>query len=90
MCLRVFEIVAITLMAYWIVGTVVFFISKQNETVGCLWAMGLVYPVLYALFYPIRAIKTYNASSAYYQKRGISRVQYLFGKRIRRKQNDEA
>lgn len=90
MCLSVFEIVAITLIAYWIVGTVVFFISKQNETVGCLWAMGLVYLVLYVLFYPIRAIKTYNASSAYYQKRGITRIQYLFGKRARRKYNDEA
>lgn len=55
--MSVFEIVAITLMAYWIVGTVVFFISKQNETVGCLWAMGLVYWILYVLCTPVRIIR---------------------------------
>ena len=76
-------IVAITLFSYWILSTIVFVLSKQDETVGCALAMGLVYPILYVIFYPIRAMNTYSHSSVYYQKHGISRVQYLFGKRVK-------
>lgn len=81
--MSVFAIVIITLFAYWIFSTVVFFLSKENEDVGTYLAMGLVYPILYALFYPIRAINSYNLSKNYYKKRGISRIQYFFGKRVK-------
>ncbi|MDR1299564.1 MAG: hypothetical protein LBJ84_04865 [Oscillospiraceae bacterium] len=43
----------------------------------------LVYFPLYALTYPIRAMRTYNNGSAFYAKRGISRWQFLLGKRVR-------
>ena len=81
--MSVFAIVIITLFAYWIFSTVVFFLSKENENVGCAVAMGLVFPILYVLFYPVRAIRAYNDSRNYYKKHGISRIQYFFGKRVK-------
>ena len=81
--MSVFAIIVVTLFSYWVLSTFIFFISKENETVGCGLAMGLVFPILYVLFYPVRAINTYNHSKGYYQKHGISRVQYLFGKRVK-------
>lgn len=83
--MSVVAIVVITLFAYWILSTIIFFSSKQNETVGCGLAMGLIFPILYILFYPVRAMNTYSQSKGYYQKHGISRIQYLFGKRVKSK-----
>ncbi|MDR1299670.1 MAG: hypothetical protein LBJ84_05405 [Oscillospiraceae bacterium] len=46
---------------------------------------GLVYYPLYALFYPIRAWLKYTSRNrgGYLSERGITRWQYLLGKRVR-------
>jgi len=55
-----------------------------DEESVCLWATGLIYPILKAILYPIRAYKNYNGSITYYQKHNISWIQFLFGKRVKR------
>lgn len=76
-------VVVITLAAYWTIGCLL--TQFNNDDILFYWAMGLLYPVLYVIFYPIRAWKTYSYSKAYYQKNGITRMQYMFGKRVLKK-----
>lgn len=78
---NVASIVIITLFAYWAVGMILFILLKQNETFGSLWGMGLLYVLVYILFYPVRAINSYNLMKDQYRKAGISKIQYIFGKR---------
>lgn len=78
-------IVCITLLFYWFLGFILFWITNENETFSALWAMGLVYIVIYCLFYPIRAWNNYSQQIDLYKSHGISRLQYFFGKRVRRK-----
>lgn len=75
----VFITVIITLVIYWCIG---FIISQINEEWAIFWAVGLIYPIIYIISYPIRAWKTYNNSIGYYRKHNVSRLQYLFGKRV--------
>lgn len=77
-----YYICAITLSAYWLVGCVIALFDKEEWLY--IYAMGLLYPVLYILLYPIRAWKSYNSYRIYYEKDGISWMQYLFGKRRNR------
>ena len=90
--MSIFGIIALTLGIYWIVGTVVFILSGQDEKVGTIWAMGLVYPILWVLCYPIRAWNGWQSMRAYYIQRGIPFWKYLLGKRLKKrkeKHNDE-
>lgn len=82
---NVASIVIITLLTYWAVGMIMFILLKQNETFGSLWGMGLLYLLVYVLFYPIRAINTYNLMEERYRRAGISKIQYIFGKRPKRR-----
>lgn len=75
-----YYIVAITVFTYWIIGTVW---AVINEDTVVYWAVGLAYPIVRVIFYPVRAIKRYNSAYAYYEKHGISKMAYLFGKRVR-------
>ena len=49
----------------------------------------LVYYPFYFLCYPVRAIIKYNSSIGYFQKHKISRVAYLFGKRVKPMEDEE-
>lgn len=83
--MEIIQIIAITLFAYWTIGFIVFYFSRENETFAALWAMGLVYILLYSLCYPIRAMRTYGNNETYYKANNISRLQYFFGKRVHQK-----
>ena len=87
--MSVFAIIVITLFSVWLLNTAVFIIFDQNEDVGCIISMGLIYPILLVLLYPYRAMRTYSNYKVFYQKRGISRLQYFFGKRIKRQEEEE-
>ena len=50
-------IVAITLFAYWTIGTIIYWALNENETFAALWCMGLVYWILYVVCAPIRMIR---------------------------------
>lgn len=84
-----FWIVVITLTVYWTIGLIVGVITRENEKFAVFWSAGLVYVLLYALFYPIRAMRTYTIQEIYFQHNGISRLQYFFGKRVRYKRVDD-
>lgn len=71
-------IVLITAVVFWTVSII---LAQFDEDFTLYWACGLLYPIIYLLIYPIRAIKRYNNSKTYFEKRGISKVQYVFGKR---------
>lgn len=81
-------IVLITLSAWWLLGVVLIHLNVRIETEE-LWIMGLWYPILWVLFYPLRAWHTYSQSCYYYAKHNITRLQYLFGKRVHRDTEDE-
>lgn len=74
-------IVLITLSAWWLFGVVLLLLDVRIETEE-LWIVGLWYPILWVLFYPLRAWRTYSQSCHYYAKHNITRLQYLFGKRV--------
>lgn len=83
-----YRIVLITLSAWWLLGVVLVHLNVSIETEE-LWIMGLWYPILWVLFYPLRAWHTYSQSCQYYAKHNITRLQYLFGKRVHRDTEDE-
>ena len=64
---------------YWAIGVI---LVQVDEDYACYWAMGLLYPILWIILYPIRTWKTYSSHYNYYQKHGITRLQYMFGKRV--------
>jgi len=80
-------IIAVTLFSYWALGCIVYLCSKQNDQVGALWGMGLVFWILWILFYPVRVIRIYNMYEEQYREHGISRIQYFFGRRIKHDKN---
>lgn len=63
---------------------------QVDEDYACCWAMGLLYPILWIILYPIRAWKTYSSHYSYYQKHGITRLQYMFGKRVNNIKEDDS
>lgn len=50
-------VAAITLFIYWAIGIIVFWATGEDETFSALWAMGLLYWILYALCTPVRIIR---------------------------------
>ena len=77
----------LTLTIYWFIGCIVAGFNKDNWLE--LWAMGFVYSILYVLFYPIRAWKTYTNSCHFYQNHNITRLQYIFGKRVHKTKKEK-
>ena len=45
--MNTFLIIILTLTIYWIIGTILMFATKENEKIIGLYAMGLIYPLLY-------------------------------------------
>ena len=68
-------IVLITAVGFWAVSI---FLAQFNEDYTLYWACGLLYPIVYLLMYPLRAISKYDNHRAYYLKHGISMFKYVF------------
>lgn len=75
---------------YWIVSityiamcAITLILTQINEKYALYWAVGILYPIVYTLLYPVRAWVKWERSKGYYQKHGISRWQYIFGKRVK-------
>ena len=75
-----YQIVLLTLLAVWVVGVI---LAQIDEDYAVYWAMGPLYPLLRMLFYPIRAMRQYENSRTFYEKHGITKMQFLLGKRAR-------
>ena len=76
--------IIIHLFVFWIIGVIAVCI---DEDWGVYWSMGLLYPILLILLYPIRAWRHYSRYKVEYQKHDITRLQYMFGKRIYKENN---
>lgn len=74
-------IVLITLTVYSAIGTIIAIWGKDEWLEA--WGIGFVGLALWLILYPVRAWTTYSRSINYYKKRGISRLQYMFGKRVK-------
>ncbi len=72
----------ITVCCFWFVSIV---LAQFDEDYVLYWAVGLLYPVFKVILYPIRAANNYNNNKRYYEEHGISKVQYIFGKRVYKK-----
>lgn len=74
--------VLITLLAVWSISCI---LTQFNEDYALYWSVGLVYPLLWVLLYPARACIMYDRNVGYYRKHNISKAQYIFGKRPKRR-----
>ena len=74
------EIIALTVIVMW---TINFIAAVISEEVAFYIAMGLVYPLIWVVSYPMRTWIRYSRAKDYYQKHGISRFQFLFGTRVK-------
>lgn len=72
--------VIVTLFVWW---SIVFIVASVDEDKALYVGVGLVYPIVWVITYPIRANINYNNSRNFYKKHGISKVQYFFGKRVK-------
>lgn len=77
-----YSIIIITTLVYWTIGVILVMI---DEDWACCWAMGLLYPILKIILYPIAAWTMYSRHKEWYEKRGVSRFQYMLGKRVNKK-----
>ena len=75
-----FITVVIVSAVYWLVSLI---LSQIDEDYTIYWACGLLYPIARLLTYPIRACRKYELSREYFEKHGITKKQYLFGKRVK-------
>ena len=76
------QVSIITLLVYWIVGVAIYEIKRENEDFAVVWGMGLVFPILYILFYPLRVWKHYKLNIKVYKKYNLSYWEKLIGKGI--------
>ena len=73
----------IVLITYTVTCVITVILAQFKEDYAFYWAAGLPYLVMYVLFYPVRAWLRYDRYKEYYKKDGISRLQYILGKRVR-------
>lgn len=63
-------------------------LSLINENYALYWAVGIpyivVYFIVYILLYPVRIYIKYERNKEYFQRHGITRLQYFLGKRVKR------
>lgn len=74
-------IVFLTVVIFWAVSIV---LAQFDEDYALRWSCGLLYPILYILFYPVRVLRQYETYRDYYEKHGITKWQFLFGKRTKK------
>lgn len=73
-------IITVTIVSvfYWVVSVV---LAQFDEDWSLRWGMGLIYPIAYLLCYPIRMSRKYENGRALYEKAGISKMQYILGRK---------
>lgn len=64
-----FTVVILTLTVYWLIG---FAIAIIDEDYSVYWSVGLIYPIMYVLTYPIRTWMRYARSKQYFKKHIIN------------------
>ena len=74
------QVSIITLLVYWIVGTIVYLITNEYEEFAVYWALGIMVPITYILFYPLRVWKHYKSNIKVYKKYNLSYWEKLIGK----------
>lgn len=80
-------IILLTICVHSAIGTILGVCSKDKWLEY--WGIGIIGFILWILLYPVRAWRTYSNSVGYYKKKGISRLQFLLGKRVRVKYFDD-
>ena len=58
-----------------------------DEDVGMLVSCGVVYGVLWVLLWPVRRMRTYNQSKGYWEKNGVGRWKFFFGRQTRKRKD---
>lgn len=73
----------VVLITYFVICSITTVIALFNEEYALYWAVGLPCIIIYILLYPVRAWVHYERCKGYFNKYGISRLQYIFGKRVK-------
>lgn len=73
----------IVLITYIVICLISIILLQINEEYVLYWACGIPSLIIFVLLYPVRAWVEWDRSKGYYQKHGISRWQYIFGKRVK-------
>lgn len=73
----------IVLITYTVMCIITWIIAVNDEDKALHFAVGIPFLIVYVLLYPVRAWNRYNRSRNYYKKHGITKVQYIFGKRVK-------
>lgn len=71
------------LITYIVMCVITLVFALINEEYALYWAVGIPTLIIWILLYPARAACKWESSKRYYQKQGISRWQYIFGKRVK-------
>lgn len=74
-------IVILTLVCFWTVSII---LGQFDDDYVLMWAGGLLFPLLRVLVYPIRAAQQYEKARDFYEKHGITKMQFVLGKRARK------
>lgn len=76
----------ITLGVWWVIGIVFVYIVENSKHLIDdylpIYCAGLLFPIAWVLFYPLRSWNSYKMWKEDYKKNNISFIKYLFGKRI--------
>ena len=73
----------IALITYTVMCIITLIIAEIDEDKALHWAVGIPFLIAYVLLYPVRAWVKYDRSKNYYKKHNITKVQYIFGKRVK-------
>lgn len=73
----------IVLITYIVMCIITFIIAQVDEECALYWAVGIPFLVIWILLYPVRVWVKWKRNKIYYQKHGISRLQYILGKRVK-------
>ena len=79
-------IVALSIIGVHLFNVIVVIITDalRKDSDVCIPYMAFTVWILIIIFtYPIRTILHYNSSIGYFKNHGISRIAYLFGKRVK-------
>jgi len=83
----------LTIVGVHLLNTIiVLIIELRNKYAGDyshLFCLTIWLPI-WILAYPLRAALAYRRSQGYYQRHSISLVAYIFGKRVKRKKEDDS
>lgn len=83
----------ITLGVWWVIGIVFVCVIENSKHLLddylVIFCAGLLFPIAWVLFYPLRSWNSYKLWGKDYKKNNISFIKYLFGKRINKTKNYE-